>query len=341
MKDDLSSEQILSLLAFFEIWEYPLSEDEVIEWFQHSHISREFLRKSFPHTERKGKIWYSLTRKWETLLRRREEAEALSEKLLRKAKQYTNLLRHFPFIRAVAVVNTVAFQCPYDASDIDLFIVVKKGRVATARFFSTILFMLSGLRASKEKTKGRFCLSFFVDESQQDLSRFLRKEDIYLPYWIAFMKWIWGKETAGSIILTNSPLVLDKTGLAMGGMEKGDLLSLQKEGSMLQRAGEFLIPSFLEGLFQRILRRKARNVLNPSSPTYSPDVVLTSEVHKLHNPDKRDEILDKWKAIRDGFLRGRESGKEEIRQTSCSRSTADRSREWSKSTSILRHQRGS
>ncbi len=88
----------------------------------------------------------------------------------------------------VAVCNNLAFGKIDKESDIDLFIVAKENRLFLVRSIVTFLFHILGVRRHSDKVAGRFCLSFFVDEKEMDLSIIANENDYYLAYWVANLK---------------------------------------------------------------------------------------------------------------------------------------------------------
>lgn len=99
------------------------------------------------------------------------------------------LLRHVPFIRMVAVGNTLADRTASPDSDIDLFIVTDQHRLFTARTLATVLLHLAGLRRHGGKIRDRMCLSFWVTDQHLDLSDIAFKPyDIYLAYWVTELR---------------------------------------------------------------------------------------------------------------------------------------------------------
>jgi hypothetical protein len=52
----------------------------------------------------------------------------------------------------------------------------------------TLIFWIHGVWRRREDIAGNFCLSFFIEESAMDLSKIAIEDDIYLYYWIYYMK---------------------------------------------------------------------------------------------------------------------------------------------------------
>jgi len=100
-----------------------------------------------------------------------------------RVNKYLPYLRFVPFIRMVAVCNNLAFGNVDENSDIDLFIIAKKGRLFTVRILITAFLHILGVRRHGDKVSRRFCLSFFVDDSFLDFKSIAIENDIYLAYW--------------------------------------------------------------------------------------------------------------------------------------------------------------
>ena len=117
---------------------------------------------------------------------------------------YVKALRVVPFVRMVAVCNNLAFGKVDKDSDIDLFVVAKKGRLFMVRFFVTLIFQILGVRRYGKKVAGRFCLSFYVDDSKLNLSKIALKKDIYLAFWIRSMLPLIDDGVSGELLEANA-----------------------------------------------------------------------------------------------------------------------------------------
>ncbi len=107
------------------------------------------------------------------------------------------LLELFPQILLIALCNSRAMGETDENSDIDLFIIAKKGNLWTVRFIVTALTSMLGVRRSNthglqkwtpeyiKRTKDRFCLSFFITEESMNFESIrLQPNDPYLDRWI-------------------------------------------------------------------------------------------------------------------------------------------------------------
>jgi hypothetical protein len=92
-------------------------------------------------------------------------------------------LRHLPFLRLVAVSGTVASGNPRSKSDIDLFLVVRKGRIWMARLGVLLVLELIGKRKKGQKKKDRFCLNCLLAEDSLKMKFF----DLYSAQELLFL----------------------------------------------------------------------------------------------------------------------------------------------------------
>lgn len=187
---------ILATISYFDIFDYPLTEIETWKWMfqlgdsgQNCGLSTvgEFLEKNESIkslvVSRRG---FYFLRGRENIVDSRQARYNLAEKKFKKALRVARFLRRLPGVRMIAVCNNLAWSNASEGSDIDLFIVVRPGKIWVTRFWATSFLKLFGLRPSKNKSKNKICLSFFVDEKNMNLEKIsLPVPDIYLIYWVS------------------------------------------------------------------------------------------------------------------------------------------------------------
>lgn len=199
---------ILKTLAYFDLFDIPLSSVEVFKnlYGQREGDSRlsaagEPLARRGNDTlhdvisalqvlKEQGKVenheaFYALPGRGSDFVKNRKMRQAAAMEMLRCNRRWFSLLAAWPDVRAIAVCNNLAFLNAGPESDIDLFIVVKPGRLWVTRFVLAGLLALLGKRPRPGHEHGTICLSFFVATDNLDLSSVaLRGEDIYLSYWL-------------------------------------------------------------------------------------------------------------------------------------------------------------
>lgn len=97
-----------------------------------------------------------------------EQGKIVAEKM-KIAVRATKILELIPFIKLIGVCGTVATGNPRESSDVDLFIVTKKGRIWLTRLGIMLLLEIFGLRKKKYKKAGRICLNHFIAEDSLEL----------------------------------------------------------------------------------------------------------------------------------------------------------------------------
>ncbi len=125
--------------------------------------------------------------------------------LLERGKRYIQKLSQIPGIEMISIVNSVSMYATHENSDIDLFIITKPEMIWFVRFFTILILWIQGVWRHGDDIAGNFCLSFFITNEAIDLSKIAIENDIYLYYWIYYMKPIVNKnKTYERFLATNS-----------------------------------------------------------------------------------------------------------------------------------------
>ena len=111
--------------------------------------------------------------------------KAIVEQKLVRARMIANQLARTPFVRLLAVGNSVAMGTATELSDIDFFVVTAANRLWTARFFLLIKAKWLGLTKRPGKLADQADFGFWVDETALDLSPIAIENDVYLKLWLA------------------------------------------------------------------------------------------------------------------------------------------------------------
>ncbi len=169
------ADSIIKTLAFFELFEHPLTGFEVFKWLysQEPKGLEEVLaalRENSAIKEANGFFFLGDEKEVKQLVKKRQGRLAGNDEKMRRARKATRLISGIPFVRLVAVCNTLSFGAAEADSDIDFFIVAQKGRIWTVRFFVTVVLSFFGLRRHGRKIANRICLSFFITDDNLDLS---------------------------------------------------------------------------------------------------------------------------------------------------------------------------
>jgi hypothetical protein len=154
---------ILSTLAYFDLFQYPVTAKEIYFFLPRPMPIPEF-EKALRELLSGGLVFcweevYSV-RNEPALMQRRQKGNRLAAEMLFTAEKVARLLAGFPYILGVGVSGSLSKQYADEGSDIDLFIITTKNRLWIARTCLHLLKKLSFLIHREDW----FCMNYFVDE---------------------------------------------------------------------------------------------------------------------------------------------------------------------------------
>ena len=200
-------------------------------------------------------------------------------------------------MKAIFICNNLAYQNASEGSDIDLAIICENNRIWTARFFSTLLMKMLGQRPTENKHQDKICQSFFITTCNLNLKSLAYKNDIHFTYWLNQFLPIYGKpELIEKFFNSNSwtkkclpnfePITTNERWVI-------------KSKSLNKRFFELILKTKLIGgplnkllkiLQLKILPKNLNNLAKEDNT----NVVISDEVLKFHDKDKRIQFRDKW-----------------------------------------------
>lgn len=219
----------------------------------------------------------------------------VEQNLWKRVDKFLPVLGHVPFLRMVAVCNNLAFGKVNEKSDIDLFIIAEKGRLFTVRILTTFVLHLLGVR--KHGAVGRFCLSFFVDDSSLNLSKIAIENDIYLAYWIKTLVPVLNDGVYRDFMRKNewTTSYFEKSENYWKFIETRERFS-EKRGEKVRRFLKRLLNGRLGASLEWILKKwQLRRELKKASKAGKESSIIVGEhILKFHYVDRRLEYREKW-----------------------------------------------
>lgn len=181
---------VLSTLAYADIFDYPLRENEIYR-FLLSDIRYQILDvgkglKELPEVSQKNNFYFLKEREHLVLLRKKRER--WSRKRLKIAKQVARWLKIIPTIKMVAVTGALAMENSNKNDDIDLLIITSKNRLWLTRLLAVLLVELIAKRrhpADKE-VKDKICLNMFLDEGHLKVPE--KEQDLFSAHEVCQLK---------------------------------------------------------------------------------------------------------------------------------------------------------
>ncbi len=215
--------------------------------------------------------------------------------LFLRAQHYLKYISWIPGLKMVAVCDSLsmyATKTPEEAkklkwtqgSDIDLFIITAPNRLWYVRVVVTIIFQLLWVRRHWDKVKDRFCLSFFITENAMDFSKISIEKDIYLFYWIYFLKPIINKDqTYEKFIKANVTMWINN--LSLHWDNKAYLI---KTWSYIHLLDKCRLLNFKNWVLKKIFLSKT---LKHKKRLWDPvGIIVNNDMLKFHDNDRRMEI---------------------------------------------------
>jgi predicted nucleotidyltransferase len=171
---------ILATLAYFDLFNYPLTIDEILlylpakcdpETFENAVMCLVIDRLVYRFDK-----FYTLKNDY-FLIERRIKGNAKAAEMITIAKKVSDLLIRFPYVRGIAISGSLSKNFADENSDIDLFIITAKNKLWLARTimhcFKKLTFLV--------KRQHYFCMNYYIDE--QDLQ--IHEKNIYTAIEIA------------------------------------------------------------------------------------------------------------------------------------------------------------
>ncbi len=288
--------RILATLAFFDIFDYPLSSADLENFLLGGgSLDGENLSVELGFLVEQQRVdfldsYYCLSGRSE-IFKVRLDRLVISKKMWRRVNFFAPLIFRVPFLRMVAVCNSLALNNASIDSDIDLFVVAERGRIFMVRYFLTILLGVCGVRRHGKKIAGRFCLSFFVTETAFDFNELRLRDDIYLPYWIKTLSPLGGFSVYQNFLAKN---IWVKQFFSLNATKTSDHMP---QKSWVKNGLEFLLNGtrgdWLESLF-RALQEK-RHKKNLPHLVQGASVIVSDQMLKFHNIDRRNYFSAQFK----------------------------------------------
>ena len=302
---------ILSTLAYYDSFSFPLTAFELWKWL---HLESPGIVPSYGDLQQNLEESVFLREKIERrdgmyVLRGRSEiVDIRRERYLFAERKYQRLghalrlLRFVPFIRAIAVCNSLAFSNARSESDVDLLIIPDRTHLWTARMFGTGLAALLRWRPTPERSEDTLCLSFYLADPVASLATLLLSvDDIYMRHWIDHLVPVYGDTTLVDRLRGANPWHRDQVPNAYGVMPASRRRTRDTRASRLVKYA-------LEALHQGPVGRMLEHRYGAWQKKHLPEklkalankdtrVVMNETMLKFHENDRR-EVYARTYALR-------------------------------------------
>lgn len=287
---DRSLEAIILVVAFFDLFEYPLTAYEIWKNLNKS-VVLEKIYKILDQATNSFIISSGQNNKINQLIQQkngfyflkgREEIVTIRQKRynyfyrkIKIARHFVSLFSFFPFVQVVALANVIGSYNLHDGSDIDFFIITTARRIWLSRLYCTGLAKILNSRPNTRTKKDKICLSFYLTQAHLNIADLrLSGDDPYFDYWRQGLVLLYNKNRSYEQFLnSNNPSVGPETIYSV--VKKDWLLDwLEEQAKKIQL---------------KIMPPALKAAINNSD-----GVVVNDQVLKFYQRDRRREYAEKY-----------------------------------------------
>lgn len=299
-------DSIIKTLTYFDIFNTPLTREELRRWLWEEKVSdlADFARR-LDDLEKQNKInkksgYYFLPGR-EEIINTHQRTVPLVEEKMQIAVRGAKKIRWIPYVEAVFVCNTVAGGGVKKSSDIDVFIVIKNGRLWLSRLLTTITLSIFRLRRNKKHIANKVCLSFYATNDGLDFSKIkIADPDIYLVYWLEnlipvydphdTLKKIRSKNQWAKKYLPNT----DDTYQTLYRWAVTDSKLSKNIRYFFEKAWTGGYGDLLEAQAKKIQQTKMKINLSGANKENKLGVIINDNMLKFHESDRREQYQNEW-----------------------------------------------
>lgn len=164
-KSKSCNDDVIKTLLYFDMFEYPLTIEEIKLFSQFPLVEIEETLKDLIEKKHIYKLhnFYATTLKT-CRIERREKGNKKAKEILKKANRVSKLISQFPFVEGVFVSGSLSKGYFGEDDDIDYFIITSPNRLWIARTF-LILYKKIFLLNSKKY----FCVNYFMSSNALEI----------------------------------------------------------------------------------------------------------------------------------------------------------------------------
>ncbi len=169
-------ESYYSTLFYHNIFDFPLTANELVTWFTPIKIKKTLrIKKRADYVFLQGR---------ENILAERKKRQKWSLRKLVIAKNVSKILTKIPTIKMIGITGSLSMMNADLSSDIDFMVVAQSGTLWTTRLLAFFLLKLKNIptrRFGDNNEKNKICLNLWLDES----SLVWKKRNIFTAHEIA------------------------------------------------------------------------------------------------------------------------------------------------------------
>lgn len=296
---------IILSLSYFSIFNYPLTAIELWQYLlftnaekanfeQYLIVLNDLSKKNIIS----NKFGFIFLPGEEESIQKRQDNYRDSFAKYEIAKRIIKLFSLIPFVKAIFVCNSLAYNNSCQQGDIDLFIIVKNNRLWLTRFIVLGVLKIFNLRPLKNNKQNKIDPTFFLNEKDLSLEEISLNNDIYLTYWLAQLTPIYDPENFLIKLRQANTQLLDKL---PNGLPASPHHRRLVQKNWLTCSGQIIFGLLANyDLFEILARRfqlKIMPELLKKQLNNNKGVIANSKMIKMHSNDRRQEYSNNWNQI--------------------------------------------
>jgi len=299
---------ILRTLTYYDTFDYPLTMEELWRWaypdssIVQSTVSKEEVKSGVERLITSGKLErqgeYIVFPGRASIVATRHERAVRAEKLWRRASSTARYLELIPFVKTVAVVNTLAINNVRPESDIDLLIIIAPNHIWISRMIVTGIVSLLGYRRHGTNIAGRICLSFYITTDALDFSKLQSAEpDTHFAFWTSQATPLLDDGTYEKFVTANSWVTSLLPNAFQWDWKKRILVpnaGLQSIKKFYQVFFSSPIGLWFESMARSYQIKRIDKAVESKAKLGTTEVVISEDVLKFHEMDRRKEYNERW-----------------------------------------------
>ncbi len=185
---------ILATLIYHDLFDYPLAIDEIQKYLISRYASIKSIDSALKNllsskkVSRKGDYYFLFKR--DLINKTRITRHRYSQRKLKRARFYSQILKIIPSIKLLAVTGALAMENSTKGDDIDFMIVTAKNSLWTTRLLATLSLILFKRNPNSSRKANRACLNIFIEE--EDLK--ITDQNLYTAHEVIQVNVLWDRD---------------------------------------------------------------------------------------------------------------------------------------------------
>jgi len=291
-KNKYIKKAIFKTIAFFDIFDYPLTVFEIKKYLNIKISILEILNVINNNKKIKSLNGFYFLDNRKKIVKNRLDRYNYSNQKLKIAKQIVKIYQFLPWIKMIAIGNSIGSNNLKNKSDIDFFIITQKNKIWITRFFCAGIAKFLKIRPIEQNKKDKICLSFYVGENNLDLQQFMIKKswkiDKYFTYWFANLVPIYDVNNFYKKLIKNNLWIFNcfpNWKPIMSNIKYNNKKIILFYSSIIN-----ILFGKLNNISKKIQLKIMPKILNNKN---NKNIIINNNTLKLHINDKRLEVIEK------------------------------------------------